>query len=183
MTALAAHPGVDGSCYDCVPYHWDGATGSGYAALAYATYQLVKGRLPTNDPSYERFRSADGQLNLIQCAEQLEHVEGVLRTTCSSSTWQDRTLDAARKAAVGASWVLTALGFARAADGLPTEITHNVSDVIAKAPLQYTETHDHARFICQYGLSGGDGSELLREGIAACCCSHAGREPPTPWRR
>ena len=36
--------------------------------------------------------------------------------------------------------------------------------MIAKAPLQYIETHDHARFICQYGLSHGDGSELLREG-------------------
>jgi hypothetical protein len=80
------------------------------------------------------------------------------------STWQKRTLDAARKAALGATWALTALGFALAADGLPTEITHNGNDVITKAPLQYTETHDHARFLCQYGLSGGDGSELLREG-------------------
>ena len=155
---------VDGFRYDCVPNYWDGAIGKGYAGLAYATYQLVKGGLAANDPAYERFRRSDGQLNLIQCAEQLEDVEGVLRSTYSSSTWQNRTLGAARQAAVGAPGALTALGFALAADGLPTEITYNGSDVIAKAPLQYTETHDHARFICQYGLGDGDGSELLREG-------------------
>jgi 1,4-alpha-glucan branching enzyme len=94
----------------------------------------------------------------------LEKVEEVLRTTYSSSTWQNRTLGAARQAAVGAAGALTDLGFALAADGLPVEVTYNGSDVIAKAPLQYIETHDHARFICQYGLSDGDGSELLREG-------------------
>jgi 1,4-alpha-glucan branching enzyme len=155
---------VDGFRYDCVPNYWDGGTGKGYAGLAYATHQLVKDRLAAGDPAVERFRRADGQLNLIQCAEQLEDVEGVLRTTYSSSTWQNRTLGAARQAAVGAPGALTALGFALTADGLPTEITHNGSDRIAKAPLQYIETHDHARFICQYGLGDGDGSDLLREG-------------------
>ena len=155
---------VDGFRFDCVPNYWDGPTGKGYASLAYDTYQLVKDRLAAGDAAYARFQRSDGRLNLIQCAEQLEDVEGVLRGTYSTSTWQNRTLGAARQAAVGAPGALTALGFALAADGLPTEITHNGTDVIAKAPLQYIETHDHARFICQYGLSHGDGSELLREG-------------------
>ena len=155
---------VDGFRFDCVPNYWDGPTGKGYASLAYDTYQLVKERLAAGDGAYARFQRSDGRLNLIQCAEQLEDVEGVLRGTYSSSTWQNRTLGAARQAAVGAPGALTALGFALAADGLPTEVTHNGTDVIAKAPLQYIETHDHARFICQYGLSHGDGSELLREG-------------------
>jgi 1,4-alpha-glucan branching enzyme len=155
---------VDGFRFDCVPNYWDGPMGKGYASLAYDTYQLVKTRLAAGDGAYKRFHRSDGQLNLIQCAEQLEDVEGVLRGTYSTSTWQNRTLGAARQSAVGASGALTTLGFALAADGLPTEITHNGIDVIAKAPLQYIETHDHARFICQYSLSDGDGSELLREG-------------------
>lgn len=155
---------VDGFRFDCVPNYWDGPMGQGYASLAYETHQLVKERLAAGDGAYERFRQGDGRLNLIQCAEQLEDVEGVLRGTYSTSTWQNRTLGAARQAAVGQPGALTALGFALAAEGLPTEITHNGTDVIAKAPLQYIETHDHARFICQYGLSHGDGSELLREG-------------------
>ncbi|MEB3240040.1 MAG: alpha-amylase family glycosyl hydrolase [Cyanobacteriota bacterium] len=155
---------VDGFRFDCVPNYWDGPTGKGYASLAYDTYQLVKERLAAGDAAYARFQRGDGRLNLIQCAEQLEDVEGVLRGTYSTSTWQNRTLGAARQAAVGAPGALTALGLALAADGLPTEVTHNGTDVIAKAPLQYIETHDHARFICQYGLSHGDGSALLREG-------------------
>lgn len=155
---------VDGFRFDCVPNYWDGPTGKGYASLAYDTYQLVKERLAAGDAAYARFQRGDGSLNLIQCAEQLEDVEGVLRGTYSTSTWQNRTLGAARQAAVGAPGALTALGLALAADGLPTEVTHNGTDVIAKAPLQYIETHDHARFICQYGLSHGDGSALLREG-------------------
>ena len=154
---------VDGFRYDCVPNYWAGATG-GYGWLAYSTYQEVKNRLVANDAAFERFRRPDGRLNLIQCAEQLEKVEEVLRTTYSSSSWQNRTLGAARQAAVGAAGALTDLGFAFAADGFPVEVTYNGSDVIAKAPLQYIETHDHARFICQYGLSDGGGSELLREG-------------------
>ena len=155
---------VDGFRFDCVPNYWDGPTGKGYASLSYDTYQLVKERLAAGDAAYARFQRSDGRLNLIQCAEQLEDVEGVLRGTYSTSTWQNRTLGAARQASMGAPGALTALGFALAAEGLPTEVTHNGTDVIAKAPLQYIETHDHARFICQYGLSHADGSELLREG-------------------
>ncbi|MFM7452364.1 MAG: alpha-amylase family glycosyl hydrolase [Cyanobium sp.] len=127
---------VDGFRFDCVPNYWDGPTGKGYASLAYDTHQLVKERLAAGDGAYARFQRSDGRLNLIQCAEQLEDVEGVLRGTYSTSTWQNRTLGAARQAAVGAPGALTALGFALAADGLPTEVTHNGTDVIAMAPLQ-----------------------------------------------
>ena len=155
---------VDGFRYDCVPNYWGGPAGPGYAALVYDTHQLVKARLAASDPAYTRFQRPDGQLNLIQCAEQLEDPSGILRTTYSSSCWQNATLGAARQAAVGTAGALTNLGFALTAEGYPTQITHNSNNVIAKAPLQYIETHDHARFICQYGLGDGDGSDLLRQG-------------------
>jgi len=155
---------VDGFRYDCVPNYWGGAAGPGYAQLVYETHQLVKARVADADPAYRRFARPDGQLNLIQCAEQLEDGPGVLFTTYSSSTWQNGTLSAARQSAVGVPGSLTALGHALTAQGFPTQVTHNGTDTIAKAPLQYIETHDHARFVCQYGLGDGDGSDLLRQG-------------------
>lgn len=154
---------VDGFRYDCVPNYWAGPC-AGYGSLVYHTYQEVKQALAAGDARFERFRGADDRLNLIQCAEQLEEVEAVLRTTYSTCTWQNRTLMAARQAAVGAAGALTDLGFALCAQGLPVEEVHNGVDALAKAPVQSIETHDHARFICQFGLSGGEGSELLREG-------------------
>ncbi len=83
---------VDGFRYDCVPNYWDGPLGVGYASLVYDTYQLAKSRIAAGQPFWSRFDGGPGApIRLIQCAEQLEGPEEVLRSTYSNSTWHGRT--------------------------------------------------------------------------------------------
>jgi 1,4-alpha-glucan branching enzyme len=83
---------VDGFRYDCVPNWWDGALGVGYANLVYETYQLTKNKITQGGAYWSRFDAGSGSpITLIQCAEQLEGPEEVLRTTYSNSTWQNQT--------------------------------------------------------------------------------------------
>ncbi len=78
---------VDGFRYDCMPNYWDGPLGVGYASLVYETYQLTKSKIAQSQPYWNRFDAGPGApLRLIQCAEQLEGPEEVLRTTYSNST-------------------------------------------------------------------------------------------------
>jgi 1,4-alpha-glucan branching enzyme len=87
---------VDGFRYDCVPNFWDGPTGVGYSALVYDTYQLTKARIAQSAPFWTRFVSrANSPIGLIQCAEQLEGPQEILRSTYSNATWQNTTFDAA----------------------------------------------------------------------------------------
>ena len=157
---------VDGFRYDCVPNYWDGPLGVGYASLVYETYQLAKTKIAENQSFWNRFDAGVGSpIGLIQCAEQLEGPEEVLRTTYSNSTWQNRTFDAAKAVARGDRGRLADLGLSLGLFGYPEEENVN-GDVIPKTALQYIENHDHERFICNFGTNNPDeaGNPLFAEG-------------------
>jgi 1,4-alpha-glucan branching enzyme len=157
---------VDGFRYDCVPNFWDGPLGVGYASLVYETYQLTQSKIAQSQLYWGRFNVGPGApLRLIQCAEQLEGPEEVLRTTYSNSTWQNRTFDAAKAVARGDRGRLVDWGLSLGLFGYPEEESTN-GDVIPKTALQYIETHDHERFLCNFGLRNPDeaGNPLFLEG-------------------
>lgn len=152
---------IDGFRYDCVPNYWDGPTGKGFSSLTYHTYQAVKNQRGAGG-YWERFFSADDDLRLIQCAEQLEGPEEILEKTYTNSTWQNQTLGAAHQIAHGDDNGLPNLGLALGLVGFPTEVTIG-GDQIVKTALQYVENHDHSRLICHFDTIS-HGEELLREG-------------------
>jgi maltooligosyltrehalose trehalohydrolase len=157
---------VDGFRYDCVPNYWDGPLGVGYASLVYETYQLTKNKIAHGDAPWRRFDTGPGKpLNLVQVAEQLEDPEGVLRTTYSNSTWQNRTFDAARNVARGDAGRLFDLGLQLGLFGYPDQETTN-GELIPKIALQYIENHDHERFLCNFGTYNRDEAKnpLFQEG-------------------
>jgi len=157
---------VDGFRYDCVPNYWDGPMGVGYASLVYETYQLAKAKLAQGQSYWKRFDAGPGApLALVQMAEQLEDPEGVLRTSYSNCTWQNRTFDAARSVARGDRGRLFDLGMCLGLFGYPDQESAN-GDVIPKLALQYIENHDHERFLCNFGLSNPDeaGNPLFQHG-------------------
>ena len=157
---------VDGLRYDCVPNYWDGPLGVGYAALVYDTYQLAKAKIAGAQPYWSRFDAGSGTpIRLLQCAEQLEGPEEVLRTTYSNSTWQNRTFDTAKAVARGDRGRLADWGLTLGLLGYPKEENTN-GDVIPKTALQYIENHDHERFVCNFGLRNPDeaGNPLFLEG-------------------
>jgi maltooligosyltrehalose trehalohydrolase len=132
----------------------------------YETYQLTKTKIAQNQPYWNRFDTGVGSpIGLVQCAEQLEGPEEVLRTTYSNSTWQNRTFDAAKAVARGDRGRLVDLGLSLGLFGYPEEENTN-NDVIPKTALQYIENHDHERFICNFGTSNPDeaGNPLFAEG-------------------
>src|SRR5262249_27662527 len=111
---------VAGFRYDCVPNYWDGPLGVGYASLVYETYQLTKSKIAQAQPYWSRFDAGPGApLRLIQCAEQLEGPEEILRTTYSNSTWQNRTFDAAKAVARADRGRLAVCGLALGIFGSP----------------------------------------------------------------
>ncbi len=150
---------VDGFRYDCVPNYYLGGAQPGYADLVYSTYRHVKakvadGKLP--------WLSADGAINLIQCAEQLEGPVDILQNTYSNSTWQNETLSSAVAVAEGDWGRLAELGFRWGLSGYPSEVTVD-GDTLPKAAFQFIENHDHERFICHFGMHDRD-NPLLAEG-------------------
>jgi 1,4-alpha-glucan branching enzyme len=157
---------VDGFRYDCVPNYWDGPLGVGYASLVYETYQLTKNKIARNQPYWSRFDAGAGApIGLIQCAEQLEGPEEVLRATYSNSTWQNHTFDAAKAVARGDRRRLADWGLSLGLFGYPEQGDAN-GDLIPKTALQYIENHDHERFLCNFGLTNPDeaGNPLFLEG-------------------
>lgn len=150
---------VDGFRYDCVPDFWDGPLGSGYANLTYATYKAVQAK--EGRGHWQRF-SAEGGLNLVQCAEQLERPREVVEGTYTNCTWQNETLDAAEDVAHGSTEALRRLGLQFGLMGYPDTVSYN-GDRIKKTAVQYIENHDHARFLCNF-KTFFNGNELLAEG-------------------
>jgi 1,4-alpha-glucan branching enzyme len=152
---------VDGFRYDCVPNYWDGPTGQGFSNLVYETYNLVKAK-KSEEGYWQRFFDV-GNINLIQCAEQLEGPEEILEKTYCSSTWQNQTFDAATEVANRGWENLTNLGHRLGLVGYRQEVTQN-GDRIGKTALQYIENHDHLRFVCNFRTISKDSSDLLTEG-------------------
>jgi 1,4-alpha-glucan branching enzyme len=152
---------VDGFRYDCVPNYWDGPQGQGYANMVYCTYQAVKAK--RGEPGHwQRFFDDSGGIHLIQCAEQLEGPQEILEKTYTNCTWQNGTLGAAKGTAHGNRDDLTRLGLQLGLSGYPSELT-NSGDRIEKTALQYIETHDHERFVCNFGIISSD-NVLLQQG-------------------
>jgi maltooligosyltrehalose trehalohydrolase len=151
---------IDGFRYDCVPEYWDGATGVGYANLVYNTYQIVKAAIPEGG-YWQRFGNGN-QINLIQCAEQLEDPQGVLNQSYSTATWQDALLGNAQDVAHGNFGALTELGMQLGLIDYPTQLIQN-DDILQKTAFQYLENHDHERFVCNFGLEN-PGEMLLQDG-------------------
>ncbi len=152
---------VDGFRYDCVPNYWDGPLGQGFANLVYSTFKQTEAKMG-GIGYWARFFQDNGQINLIQCAEQLEAPIDILEQSYANCTWQNFTLDAARAVARGDFNALTALGHISGLLGFPEEGLSN-NDMIEKTALQYIENHDHSRFICNF-KTVFRGNELLGEG-------------------
>lgn len=140
---------VDGIRYDCVPNYYDGNTGIGYANLVYNTYRTIKAY--NGSDHWQRFFS-NGDINLIQCAEQLEAPIEIVEKTYSNCTWQNETLNAAKQVAANDYGKLYDLAMQYGLLGYPEQITHN-TDTMSKSAFQYLENHDHPRFICRFGTN------------------------------
>ena len=140
---LIAEYHVDGFRYDYVPGMYDGPAGQGYADLVYRTYQHSK--------SVARFQAAGGRSRIIQCAEHLPDAAGIMSQTHSNCAWQNGLLDRAREMARG-GYVTERLAHQLDPEflGYPTEHTA-AGDTFPVAPFQYLESHDHGRFINQFG--------------------------------
>jgi 1,4-alpha-glucan branching enzyme len=140
---------VDGFRYNDVPDYYDGPTGEGYAKLVYETYH---DSLPIS-----RFQDPQGFSRIIQCAEDLNDPQGILRQTYSNATWQDRLLnkveDMARNQYVDEEFVSLLNPYAldypasRDFDGKQAPV----------APFQYLNSHDHEHLITSFGVKPGIG--------------------------
>jgi 1,4-alpha-glucan branching enzyme len=136
---------VDGFRYDYVPGMYDGPTGRGYADLVFQTYQASK--------AHPRFQAAGGRSRIIQCAEHLPDPKGVLSQTYSNTAWQNGLLDKARDMA---RWGYVNESYAHLLDpeflGYPSAYTNPATgDTLPVAPFQYVESHDHGRFVNEFG--------------------------------
>jgi 1,4-alpha-glucan branching enzyme len=139
---------VDGFRYDYVPGMYNGdPAGPGYPDLVYRTYEHSKG--------LARFDAGDGRSRIIQCAEHLPDPVGILSKTYSNCCWQNGLMNRARDMG---TWGYVSAEFAHLLDpefvGYPSEY-HNpaTGETLPVAPFQYLETHDHRRFINEFGTT------------------------------
>ena len=134
---------VDGFRYDYVPGMYDGPMGHGYADLVFRTYR--------HSQTITRFQAPHGRSRIIQCAEHLPDAAGVLRATHSNCAWQNGLLDRAREMA-HRGFVTERLAHQLDPEFLGYPSQHTAAgDTFPVAPFQYLESHDHARFINQFG--------------------------------
>jgi 1,4-alpha-glucan branching enzyme len=136
---------VDGFRYDYVPGFYDGPAGQGYADLVYRTYQHSK--------TIPRFQASGGQSRIIQCAENLPDPQGILAQTYTNTCWQNGLFDEAWNMA---KYRYVGERFAHLLDpqfvGYLTQHDSSATgDSFPIAPFQYLESHDHSRFITQFG--------------------------------
>lgn len=139
---------VDGFRYDYVPGIYDGPVGQGYADLVYRTYQDSQAAA-----TFPRFNGGNGRSKIIQCAEHLPDPAGIMRETYSNCAWQNSLLDRTRDMA---RWNYVSEHLAHRLDpeflGFPSEFRNPATgDTLPVAPFQYFESHDHPRFINQFG--------------------------------
>jgi 1,4-alpha-glucan branching enzyme len=139
---------VDGFRYDYVPGFYDGPAGVGYANLVFNTYQDSK-TLP-------KFQGPNNRSLIIQCAENLPDPQGIVSQTYSNCTWQNALLDEADGMARG-GYATERLAHRLDPEfsGYPSEYRNPpASDAFPVAPFQYFESHDHRRFINEFGEVG-----------------------------
>jgi maltooligosyltrehalose trehalohydrolase len=146
---------VDGFRYDEVTDLYVSPTDSGYALLAYETYNYSLGiaRFQQDPTSYSR---------IIQCAEALWRAPDVLRNTYTNCAWQDDLLDQAQGIAAGGA----------VTDALPHQLdpffnnTYPATKTVVNAagqpvdmpvaPFQYLNSHDHSHLISFAGTTSSD---------------------------
>jgi 1,4-alpha-glucan branching enzyme len=136
---------IDGFRYDYVPGSYDGPIGVGYAELVHHTYRYTE--------SIPRFRSDDGRSRVLQVAEYLAQPREILAKTYSNACWQNEMLDVARGMARGGP-IPDAIGYRLDPElgGYPTTYENAVTgERLPVAPFQYVETHDHGRFVNEFG--------------------------------
>ena len=140
---------VDGFRYDEVTDLYDGPTGIKYPRIAYETYNISL-TMPRFTPSGG---SRPGEYSrIIQCPEELNLPQEILRTTYSNCTWQDGLLN---KAENMATFKYVDDDFAHLLDtrfiGYPERKTvHDIANQpidMPVTPLQYLESHDHSQLI------------------------------------
>jgi 1,4-alpha-glucan branching enzyme len=136
---------IDGFRYDYVPGMYDGPAGQGYANLVYRTYQDSKA-LP-------KFDAGNGRSKIIQCAEHLPDPAGIMSQTYTNCAWQNGLLDRVRDMA---RWNYVSQDIAHQLDpeflGYPSEFRNpGTGESFPVAPFQYVESHDHPRFVNQFG--------------------------------
>jgi maltooligosyltrehalose trehalohydrolase len=143
---------VDGFRYDEVTDLYVSPTDTGYAKLAYDTYQysLSIPRFQSDPTSYSR---------IIQCAEALWRAPDVLSTTYTNCAWQDDLLDAS-ESIIGGSAVTD--GFAHTLDPFFADRYPGTKSVVNAAgnpvdmpvaPFQYLNSHDHSHLIVFAGTT------------------------------
>jgi 1,4-alpha-glucan branching enzyme len=141
---------VDGFRYDNVPGFYDGNPLEKYGTLAFNTYLFSH--------QFDRFKDPNGFSRILQIAEDLETPKDILRSTFSSSTWQDGLLNKARDMVARGNVVDD--DFAHRLDPSfgsdPFPDTKDASPAGDKpfptAPLQYLNSHDHSWLIASFGL-------------------------------
>jgi 1,4-alpha-glucan branching enzyme len=140
---------VDGFRYDEVTDLYDGPTGIKYPRIAYETYNTSL-TIPRFTPSGGL---APGEYSrIIQCPEELNLPQEILRTTYSTCTWQDGLLDKAESMATS-KYVDD--DFAHLLDtrflGYPERKTvHDIANQpvdMPVTPFQYLESHDHSQLL------------------------------------
>jgi maltooligosyltrehalose trehalohydrolase len=144
---------VDGFRYDEVTDLYVSPTDSGYAKLAYDTYQYSLG--------VSRFQQGAGSYSrIIQCAEALWRAPDVLRNTYTSCAWQNDLLDKAEAIAGGSA---AGADFAQTLDPLfgakypSSKTVTNATGAPVEmpvAPFQYLNSHDHSHLIAFAGTTG-----------------------------
>ena len=146
---------VDGFRYDEVTDLYVGPTDSGYALLAYETYNYSLGiaRFQQDPASYSR---------IIQCAEALWRAPDVLRNTYTSCAWQDNLLDQAEGIAAGAPVTDALPHFLDPFFNNTYPATKTVVNAAGQAvdmpvaPFQYLNSHDHSHLIVFAGTTSSD---------------------------
>ena len=137
---------LDGFRYDYVPGFYDGPAGQGYADLVYRTYEYSK--------TIPRFQASGRRSRIIQCAENLPDPQGILAQTYTNTCWQNGLFDEAWNMA---KYRYAGERFAHLLDpqfvGYVTQYSNSATgDSFPVAPFQYIESHDHSRFITQFGI-------------------------------
>ncbi len=141
---------VDGFRYDNVPGFYDGNPLQKYGTLVFETYLHSRG--------VPRFQDAGGFSRIIQIAEDLDAPKDILRSTFSSSTWQDDLLNKTRDMAEHGNYVdddfAHGLDPSFGPDHYPDtkDAAPAADNPFPVAPLQYLNSHDHSWLIASFGL-------------------------------
>ena len=103
---------------------------------------------------WNRFKGDNGEISIIQCAEQLDAPREAVADTYGNCTWHNWTLKSAEEVAKNKGWEraegISALGLTLGLYGFSRSETMN-NDTRSKSVFQYIETHDQSRFLNMFG--------------------------------